>query len=379
MPGGTGEQLRNLLYRQAQAVSDEAVRSDGQVSAERIEALSRLARLVELHTVAQPPTRRRWPLVVVLGSTLLLVSLMLFARVRETEIELDLALSEASFVLPTEQKLTEGMDLTDLGASGLREIQIPRAGDRDEQTLSSAEDANTALRLAVASEGKTQGTLNLSALTLPPRTRVWVRRLGPAHKYQLSLKGQNPELRAEVSGPVRVGFSDAGGEQLNFVTPNAILLQAGADEVDLDLTFRDSAEGVFSTQLSVNDLSLLHVDESRNAERTLVRRVSTILSGTLIFESLNGQERKLRPGEMIRFEDLRGEIRTLRLRNDHIDLKFHGRVRGINAGSDESHRSLMPTWLEWLRARHSLSLFWGTSLYLFGLIAGALRWLRVPV
>jgi hypothetical protein len=37
----------------------------------------------------------------------------------------------------------------------------------------------------------------------------------------------------------------------------------------------------------------------------------------------------------------------------------------------------MPTYLEWLKARHGLSLFWGTSLYLFGLAAAALRWFGV--
>jgi hypothetical protein len=37
----------------------------------------------------------------------------------------------------------------------------------------------------------------------------------------------------------------------------------------------------------------------------------------------------------------------------------------------------MPTWLEWLRARHGLSLLWGTALYLFGLAVGVLRWWRL--
>ena len=380
MPGETRDQLRDLLGRQARAAGDEAVRSGGQVSAEHLESLGRLARLIELHEAAHPAAgRRRWPVVAVLAFTLLVVSLMLFARVSETEIELDLALSEASFVLPSEQKLTEGIDLADLGASGFREIHIPRAGGRDEQTISSDGGADAALRLAAVSDGKRQGTLSLSALTLPARARVWVRRTGPAHKYRLSLQGANPELRAEVNGPIRAGFSDAAGEQLDFATPNAVLLRAGGDEVDLDLTLRDQAAGAFSPQLPVSALSLLHIDESHADGRTLVRRVSTVISGTLVFASLNGEERKLRAGEMLSFDDLRGEIRSLRLGDDQVELKFHGRVRDISAGAGESRRSLMPTWLEWLRARHGLSLFWGTSLYLFGLIAGALRWLRVSV
>lgn len=96
----------------------------------------------------------------------------------------------------------------------------------------------------------------------------------------------------------------------------------------------------------------------------------------LYFQSLNGKERSLRPGEKIRFEQVRGEIRTLRLDDNQIALKFHGHVQGMSTGSPENRSSLMPTCLEWLSARHSLSLFWGTTLYLFGLITGILRWWR---
>jgi hypothetical protein len=50
------------------------------------------------------------------------------------------------------------------------------------------------------------------------------------------------------------------------------------------------------------------------------------------------------------------------------------RQLGMTTGSGEGRRTLMPTYLEWMRARHGVSLLWGTTLYLFGLIAGALRW-----
>lgn len=79
----------------------------------------------------------------------------------------------------------------------------------------------------------------------------------------------------------------------------------------------------------------------------------------LYFQSLNGKERSLRPGEKIRFEQVRGEIRTLRLDDNQIALKFHGHVQGMSTGSPENRSSLMPTCLEWLSARHSLSLVLG--------------------
>lgn len=81
-------------------------------------------------------------------------------------------------------------------------------------------------------------------------------------------------------------------------------MQSGENEVDLDLTLLDPSKDDFSSQLSVSDLSFFHIDEFRDPNNTLVRRVSTILSGTLNFESLNGLERKIRPGEMIQLENL---------------------------------------------------------------------------
>jgi hypothetical protein len=39
----------------------------------------------------------------------------------------------------------------------------------------------------------------------------------------------------------------------------------------------------------------------------------------------------------------------------------------------------MPTLLEWARAQHGVSLLWGGSLYMFGIVVSLLRWLKVSV
>jgi hypothetical protein len=371
LPKSTLDQLRDLLRQQADAASDEAAHSGGNISSERVDELRRLAHLVEICEAAQPrPARKRWPLILALGSTLLIVSILLFARIAETEIELDLTLSEVGFVLPKQQVLAETMGLSALGVSGLREIQLHEVSDTGDQTPQSSDR----VRLSIASGGKRQGSINLATLMLPSETRVWLRHTGAPNQYRLSLKGAKLELRADVHGVVGVGFPDRGAEQFDFVTPQPIHMLPGMEEVDLDLTLLDPGKSAFSPQVSITNLSLFQIDKYHDDERSVVRRVSSILSGALIFESLGQRELKLRPGEMIHFEQVRGEIRTLRLQDNNIELKFHGRVRGLGAGSEENPRSLMPTWLEWLRARHSLSLFWGAAIYLFGLIAGVLRW-----
>lgn len=376
MSKNRGDELRDLLAQQVQAVTDQAVRSGGQVPADQLDALSRLARLVDLYQSAQPPPpRNRWPVVVALGITLLIVSCLLFAHVRETEIEADLSLSEVSFVLPTQQVLTEAMDLTIMGVSGVSEIELPQAAQPLAQETLSSDVRDKGIRLEVASDAKNHGAIALAPLALPAETSVWLRHSGQPRQYRLSLKGTNSEIRADINGLVKVALSGGSSAQLDFTTPDVAVMQSGENEVDLDLTLLDPASN-FSSQLAASDLSFFHVDEFRDPNSTLVRRVSTILSGTLNFESLNGLERKIRPGEMIQFEKSQLEIRTLRLREDQIELKFHGRVSGLNVGSGNDRRSIMPTWLEWLRARHSLSLLWGTAIYLFSLAVGALQWWR---
>ena len=371
----TRRHLRDLLFRQVQAASEEAIRADGQISDEQVQALERLARLAALCDEAQPPPyRKRWPVAATLGSTLLIVSLLLFARVPKTEIELDLVLSGVSFVLPTQQVLTNGMDLSAIGVFGLQEIRLPHIPNRESRTR--PEDTDSAIRLAIASDGERQGTVTLTALTLPAETHVRLHDTAISRQYRLFLGATGLVLRVAIDGPVRVDLADAPAQSVDFTSPKSVFLYPGSNEVQMDLMLPTAAPGTFSPQLAARDLSLFRIEEIADLDRTVVRHMSTILSGTLYLESLNGKKRSLRPGEVLRFEDVRGEIRTLRLQEDHIILKFHGHVRGMSTGSEKPHRSLMPTLLEWLRARHGLSLLWGTTLYLLGLVLGAFRWWR---
>jgi hypothetical protein len=129
--------------------------------------------------------------------------------------------------------------------------------------------------------------------------------------------------------------------------------------------------------LTIQDLCLLRIEDRRGIEGLPVRRVSTILSGTIFFEELNSKKLTLRPGEVIELERSQGEIESLEFKDD-IVVQFRGRVRGILSGPADIRQSLMPTWLESLKARQGLSLLWGSAIYLFGLVVGILRWLRAP-
>jgi hypothetical protein len=273
--------------------------------------------------------------------------------------------------------LADLMDLATLGVSGLTEIRIPRGGG-PERTVRGPAGSAAAVQLSLAPDGG-EGGISLAGLALPAGARL---RLAPAEsgpQVRLSLERAAQELRVDVWGAILIGVAGEGAEVRDFASPRSILLRCGGERVDLDLGLAGDGRRPLARQLLAEDLLLSRIEESVGAERTLVRRVSTVLSGTLYFESLSGQARPLRPGEALRFAAARGEIRTLDLADGHLGLKFHGRVRGMASGSGERPRSLMPTSLDWLRARHGLTLLWGTTLYLTGIVVSLLRWWRVAI
>ncbi len=89
-------------------------------------------------------------------------------------------------------------------------------------------------------------------------------------------------------------------------------------------------------------------------------------------------EYKLRPFENIRFESSKGKIIDFKLRASDLVLRFYSNVRGLTTGSGKHRRSLMPTYLEHLRANRSSEVFWVTICYIIGLIAALWRWWMNP-
>ena len=368
MSGPDDEQLRRLLARRVSEASAQALRAEGELAPEQLTRLERLARLVAIADAARlAERRRRWPLAAALGVTLALVSVLLFAHVRETVVEIELAVQEIGFTLPVSQRLTDDLPLVSLGASGLKRIELPR-GD------AGGPDGLDAGQFDISVNTPQRGGVSLAALTPPAAAKVWFSPGDASGQLRLSIDGSSQTLRATAWGAVRIVAGGSAPQAREFTSPRGLAMHAAAGVIDLDLGFADASRVVLASQAKVSGLSFARVEQLESAEGTLVRRMSTLLSGTLVFEELDAATRTLRAGEMLRFDASEGVIRTLELRGDHVAVTFHGKVRGMRSGDESTVRSLMPTMLDWLRAQHGLSLFWGSSLYLFGLIAAALRW-----
>jgi hypothetical protein len=377
MSKGRRDEAREYLERKSADLAEQAARGES-IPADLVDALNRLARLIEIRDAAAP-RRRAWWAAGTFSGALIIVSVLLFARVAETDIEVDLLVSGLRFATASDQLVAGALRVSSLGASRLREIRVPSPTGPDEDTVQSDAGDQAAVRISPDAGAKPPGTVAFAPLVLPAGASVALRTAESPREFVLSFQASGQELRADVEGAVSVGVAGSPPKVIKFTSPKPIMLRTGSADVDLALTFPSVPQTPLAPQLSVSGLSFSRVDQFLDGGRSLVRRVSTVLSGTLFLESLDGEKFPLRPAEELQFAESSGEIRELRLEDNQIAVRYHGRVRGMTTGSGEGHRSLMPTYLEWMRARHGLSLFWGATLYLTGLIAGALRWWGVGV
>lgn len=367
--------LRALLTKQSEQVAAGALETGGQVSAERLDELNRLARLVEVREAAARPGRNRWAIPLVAVTTLACTSVLLFARVPSTEVEMELKVSELSFVVPQPRFITNALSVSDLKVSGLRAITLPGTGANPSMDGPAATISLTPDRI-----GRRTGTVNVDPISLPGGARVWLRKADGARRYGMNLRGVTSALPVSANGPIRLVVPQLVNEVRDFSFPRLINLVADSQQVSLEFATTEAADRLHALQapLPADSLFLYRIERFQQADQALARQVPTIQSGTLYLESLNGENRPLREGEGLNLAWSSGELRQLRLDDDGVLLRFHGQVRGMTVGSGDVRRSLMPTWLEWLRARHGLWLLWGTTGYVVGFFVTVLGWWKRP-
>ena len=324
---------------------------------------------------AASPRPNRWLPATIFAVTLVVASVLLFTRVPTTTIEFGGSFTGLGFVSAVEQPLNRPLDVTAIGVAGLKGAQLP-------EEVAQQEGGMPAIRIAVDSaKGGKRGSIVVDRVVVPAGTHVWLSRTDLPRQYRLSLRSTAPvpvTVHADVMGTLAIAPANGPPTTTTLRAPRPAAFTGTTSALDLDLTLAPAAQAPRWQQIEARDLQLYRVENDQDADRPLVRPVSTVLSGSVFFESVGGTERKLRPGEMLRFGAASGTFLTLDLRDDGIAATFQGDVRELRTGAGAHPRSLMPTLLDWLRQRQGLSLLWGTALYLFGVVTTFRKWWRKP-
>jgi hypothetical protein len=355
-------EVRAVLHQRLRAAADIAVDRGGEVNAAELAELERLDRLAGLLRRHEPD--HRWTVLGVASGVLLAGVLLLYGtRVGETQISLSAEVSELGFTLAAPTAVAGPIALGELGVADVAEVHLPPARGAEARVLQAADGEPLVARLRAGDRGR-PGTLSLNPTSFPEGTRIWLRVGDRPRAYTLTLAVPGgAEVLATAAGALEVQAQGVPRSVLDLPTPRAIRLVLGPRPVDLSMDVLRPAELRLGTPLPVNRLQLFRIPEQVPAgTRTLPapsRPVSTIMSGTLYFDEIEGKRVDLRPGQDLVVERVaEAQLLQVGLKPDRIGLGFRGRVARLESGPEPLRWSLMPTRIEWLQAHHLAKLLW---------------------
>lgn len=341
-----------LGFRQAQTINLAGEEHDRALD----DLIAGVARIVggpkpEPRKPARIRLLKAWGPPVVAGLCAAVAILLYLYPIRETSIDLEVKASEVSFVSTRDQDIGNLMLVAAVDAAGLDSIGLPRARGRPEELLSAPKGRGLAIRLAPGNVEARTGAITLLPVSLSRSARVTLAGTDP-RRFRISFNGSSVPVALNVQGPILMTMAGGAPELVDFGTPKPMLLEPNNRGAQIDITSAGEMKALLTSPVEIDALSLVRIDETVETRRTAVSTVSTIVSGTLQLEALRSRKQSVGPGEILRFGESHGEIRSLESADGGLLVRFHGRVRGMQSCAGNTCENRMPTYFESLAARH---------------------------
>jgi hypothetical protein len=185
---------------------------------------------------------------------------------------------------------------------------------------------------------------------LPAGTLVALAATDSAGTYLLELGDSVADLTIGVVGPVLVNAEGKADARRSFRTPGVIRIAPQRGTLGIEFTPASGSRHLFSQALPANGLDLIRIDRYESTSGTDLDEKSTILAGHVAI----GQSapRDLAPGEEVRAAGVRGELTSVWLDGDHLELALRGSVERFSTGAADTRKDLTPSLLTWLAADH---------------------------
>jgi hypothetical protein len=354
------------LARRERARLIRQTAASGQVSNDDLGALERLEKLA----AGDRSWHQWWVPACAFLLPLAIVTLLIETEQRRTQIDLDANVGAFSATLEQRQPLFDGSLLEALSATGLEGIDDL-----------SAKGAACSANIRLAAKPDREDAINLQLLEIPKGWRVRLERSEKSIELTLADPKVGPgavsDFPATVSLGGRATVETRCGGVRRLLESKEILtttLRLGP-QTALNLTPLEGHPLRFAREIATGKLALVS-EEVSFADVPENRQLSSVLSGTVYLNALNGKPVVLRPSEALTFSGFKGTFREITPTPDGLNLKAFATVEGMRTGQFPNQRSLMPTWLEWIGARNELWLWWGSALSVFAVLMSVLRWLK---
>lgn len=347
------------------------------VEAGRAPAPRLISEITDLQHLLQISARedtgaRAYVLLSLLLVSLLISSGLIFTPRPHTTIELEARAIGVQFRTSREQLVVSSLRLSSIGVSDVKELIAPQHWLQPAVTAGAGAPGGVRLSTTTAAPG----AISTGDLVLAAGSQITVERSPESHTMRLSLSPPPDLLSLYMNGRVELRTTAAEpARELALRSPQMVQLRGGAGGLQVDITPppRQLVTDVLIDSLSFQSTQVLN--GAGLGGTTITSEQSWLQAGHIYLDEIGGKVIEIRSGQQI---DLDMDVGTLRavITDDSsgVGVRFHGRVRKLTSGAGSTETNLMPSYLEWLEARHGLKLFWGTALYCFGLLTAALRW-----
>lgn len=297
-------------------------------------------RLTRLFRVATRPA----VLGALVGVPVAAAALLGWTRAPSTELTMYAQVSRFAVALASRHALDGRVPVTSLGISGLKSVELPVEG-------SSRVISTDFLQLTALEQGGTQGRLTLDLSDgLPAGTLVALAAGDSPGTYLLELGDSVLDLTIGVVGPVRVTTKEQVGARRNFRTPGVIRISPERGTLGIEFQPTPAERRLFTQQLPAHGLDLIKVDRFESAAGTDLDETSTVLGGHIAIG--RAEPRDLAPAEEIRAAGVRGELTSVWLDGNHLELVLRGSAERLSSGPPDARKDLTPSLLDWLTAYH---------------------------
>jgi hypothetical protein len=359
-----------LIAKKADELTSQALQYGDAPDEASVDRLSRLAALADVYDRARRRHLKwRLPVIYTAFGVLLVVGALQW-EIPRAEVELASQVSSVSFTLPQAEDIFDNLRLASFDVTDVACVTFAPAAHAE-----CAAQNPSQIRIVVPSEASNHALVTIQQLRVPAGGRVTLSKPTSRTVCRISIESPHGEpiyiaLSMHSVDVTTVVGTRAIKRHLEASNPPSVLELEVASPTVLEAVGYAGSEVAVQRDIRVTDLSFTDQVQTKDIGGEAVRPMSSILSGALYLDSLNGKRVDLRPFDNLRFTHSEGRLRTLALApssNSRLALDFHGFVEGMRGGTQEAGRSLMPSILQYVAAQSGLALYWGTVVFLFGL------------
>jgi hypothetical protein len=338
----------------------------GSNPAAQAEHFERLARLLSARAIFQRSIRRRllvWPLCILFIASL--VGVLALSHIGETEVDMRVLVTSASFTTTSAGQFTPPGSLARLTIQGSTTVDLPRADDRPE----TFEIDHAPLHVARS----TNGQLNAQSFEFTAGSPIDVS-FRPDRGILLYVGADGASFAATVFGSMHVMVGSIN-EDRKYVNATPLVAQSKRD-VGVLIDMPDVPQCIVCRPVSISRVAFRESDT--RPDDLAVLSSSAIDSGTVHFIEV-ALDYDLHHGERLRLTlspKRISEVRQIRIdpKDNTIQVALHAWVTEVQAGTSSNRVNLMPTFLEWLRGRHGPEAAWATLAGLVAALETVRRW-----